>query len=147
MQGQDRPQHAQAHGHGHEAPKNEEQPSAKPGVVAPTEDELRKAKDVIARAKQTGVKLAPGAGGGQARIMLPNGESRSAYIDRRWKEGASRPDIVAEIKSCGGEHEKCSYQVVFSQTKGKPGGPQGSATSSEPKKYTLVGGPEKEAAE
>jgi hypothetical protein len=107
------------------------------GKPAPTEEQLRAAREVVARAKQAGVKLTA-SGGGQARIMLPNGESRAAYIKRRWAEKAERATIVKEIQSAGPPHDKCTYQIVFAATKGLPGGPdKDKPTGDDGKTYSL----------
>jgi len=123
-----------------------EQP--KSAVTPPSEEELRKAREIVSRAKATGVKLSS-AGGGTARIMLPTGEPRVAYIKRRWEAGVSRNQILKEIQSAGGVHEKCTYQIVFSATKGVPGGPDKGTETGE-KQYSLAPKPEggqQEAAE
>jgi hypothetical protein len=98
----------------------------------PTEDELRRAKAVMAAAKAHGVKLSTGSGaGGSPRIMLPTGETRQAYIQRRWKDGASRTLILKEIQSAGPPHDKCTYQIVFTSTKNLDGGPNHVAGGSD----------------
>jgi len=60
-------------------------------------------------------------------IVLPNGERRADYIRRRWKEGASRSEITAELNTkelySGKPGGKIPYQIVFQATKGQPGGP------------------------
>jgi hypothetical protein len=158
MQGQDRPQTATAHGHGqpeHQAhtptsPANGAGAGAgasasagtmpvKANVKPPSEEELRNARDVINRAKQTGVKLQPGGGAGQARIMLPNGEARSDYIKRRWKDGVDMPTILKEIQSAGPDYANTKYQVVFAACKGIEGGPKkAKAGDGEKPTYSLA---------
>ncbi len=127
-----------------------EQAAATPAnsAPAPTEAEIRAARSVIARAKAAGVKLTSAGAGGTARIMLPNGESRQAYIVRRWKEKASRTQILAEIKSVGPPHDKCTYQIVFSATKGVEGGPpKADVVTAEGQPVGLVPAPAPAAAE
>jgi hypothetical protein len=99
------------------------QASVVPGRPAPTEQEIRAAREVLKRAKDAGVKLPSGGGVGQPRVMLPNGEPRINFIKRRFSEKVSRGQILKELHGMGAPHDKCTYQIVFSATKGMQGGP------------------------
>jgi hypothetical protein len=113
--------------------------STAPKGPKPSEDEIRRAKSVIASAKAHGVKLASvGSAGSGPRISLPNGEPRQEYIRRRWKDGASRKLILAEIQSAGPPHDKCTYQIVFSATKNLEGGPEKEVKTESGEKPRLV---------
>jgi len=59
-----------------------------------------------------------------SKILLSNGVARLDYIRKRWKEGASRSVITKEVNElrAAGSNE-IPYQIVFSATKGVPGGP------------------------
>lgn len=60
-----------------------------------------------------GVTLADGTKGSEAR---------AAYIRRRWAAGASRSDILKEVRELQGKPD-LKYQIIFQATKGHPGGP------------------------
>jgi hypothetical protein len=96
------------------------------GKAVPTEEEVRNAYDVIARARVAGVKGVAAAkpAGGTARIMLGDtGMSRVDFIRNKWTdERMARGAILKLVQAFPGQ-EKCTYQIIFSATKGLEGGP------------------------
>jgi hypothetical protein len=59
-----------------------------------------------------------------AKILMADGTPRIDYIRKRWREGASRGDIVKEVNELKVPGTKeVPYQIVFSATKDVAGGP------------------------
>jgi hypothetical protein len=117
-------------------------------LSVPTEDQVRAARDLLARANAAGVKHAGKGGpaaGGQPRSMLqlPDGtiKPRIQYIREQWALGVGRGVIQKAIRACPGQ-EGCSYQIIFSATRGIEGGPEMLAKAA-----ALVAAAEKKTSE
>ena len=79
----------------------------------------QQATEQAAQTQQPAVVMKDGA-----KVLLNNGVPRLDYIRKRWTEGASRATIMKEVNSLKtpGSND-IPYQIVFSATKGRPGGP------------------------
>lgn len=61
----------------------------------------------------------PTSGGRGRKVILPTGEARVDYIQRRFfQEGATRGEITKELRELTG-NANLAYQIVFAATKTK----------------------------
>jgi len=80
----------------------------------------------------TAATEASASGKDGSKVLLKDGTPRIDFIRKRWAEKASRAQITKEINERRIDGSPVvPYQIVFSATKGKPGGPDAPAAAEQ----------------